>query len=78
MRQAFTILNSEVAAGTRAVIDLPTPKSSSHTTVDMPVHVVHGAQEGPILFISAAIHGDELNGIEIVCRVLSLKALDKM
>lgn len=51
---------------------------SSHTKVDMPVHVVHGKQDGPVLFISAAIHGDELNGIEIVRRVLAMKTLYKL
>ncbi len=38
--------------------------------VDTPVLVVHGAQPGPVLCLTAAVHGDELNGIEIVRRVL--------
>lgn len=38
--------------------------------VDTPVLVVHGAQPGPVLCMTAAVHGDELNGIEIVRRVL--------
>lgn len=38
--------------------------------VDTPVLVVHGRQPGPVLCLSAAVHGDELNGIEIVRRVL--------
>jgi predicted deacylase len=37
--------------------------------VQMPVWVIHGRRPGPRLFISAAIHGDELNGIEIIRRV---------
>ena len=64
--------------GTRAVIEMPMPKLSSHTKVDMPVHVVHGKQDGPVLFVSTAIHGDELNGIEIVRRVLAMKTLNKL
>ncbi len=35
-----------------------------------PVLVVNGAQTGPVLCLTAAIHGDELNGIEIVRRIL--------
>ena len=77
-RQDFTILNTRVRPGTRDVIEMPMPKLSSHTKVDMPVHVVHGKQDGPVLFISAAIHGDELNGIEIVRRVLAMKTLYKL
>lgn len=38
--------------------------------VDTPVLVVHGAAAGPVVCLTAAIHGDELNGIEIVRRVL--------
>ncbi|MEO0575229.1 MAG: succinylglutamate desuccinylase/aspartoacylase family protein [Pseudomonadota bacterium] len=38
--------------------------------VDTPVLVVHGRQPGPVLCLTAAVHGDELNGIEIVRRVL--------
>jgi len=39
-------------------------------SVATPVLVAHGAGPGPVLCLTAAIHGDELNGIEIVRRVL--------
>jgi hypothetical protein len=39
-------------------------------SIDTPVHVAHGAEPGPVLCLTAAVHGDELNGIEIVRRVL--------
>jgi len=32
--------------------------------------VIVGAEDGPKLFLSAAIHGDELNGVEIIRQVL--------
>jgi hypothetical protein len=41
----------------------------THVPVEMPVWVINGRRAGPRLFISAAIHGDELNGIEIIRRV---------
>jgi predicted deacylase len=44
-------------------------------TETMPVHVIRGEMDGPRLFISAAIHGDELNGIEIIRRFLNLPML---
>jgi len=37
----------------------------------VPVIVAHGAKPGPTLCLTAAVHGDELNGIEIVRRVLA-------
>jgi predicted deacylase len=70
VRGAFEIGGQSVAAGTRQLIDLPVSKLSNHTPVTLPVHVLHGPRPGPTMFISAAIHGDELNGVEIIRRVL--------
>ena len=44
----------------------------------MPVKVINGKKPGPVLFVSAAIHGDELNGVEVVRRLLKRKALKSM
>ncbi len=74
----IVILNESIKPGSRTVIEMPMPKLSSHTKLDMPVHVVRGKQSGPTLFISAAIHGDELNGIEIVRRILALKTINRL
>ncbi|RME71790.1 MAG: deacylase [Planctomycetota bacterium] len=43
----------------------------SRTPLTLPVAVRHGARPGPRLWLSASIHGDEANGIEIVRRVLA-------
>ncbi len=44
----------------------------------MPIHVIHGKRDGPHLFVSAAIHGDEVNGVEVIRRLLELKALRRL
>ena len=44
----------------------------------MPIHVVHGRNPGPCLLVCAAIHGDEINGVEIVRRVLLNKSIDRI
>jgi predicted deacylase len=44
-----------------------------YTKMTIPVEVIRGKLPGPILFISAAIHGDEINGIEVVRRILKKK-----
>ena len=44
----------------------------------MPVHVVHGRQPGPVLLVSAAVHGDEINGVEIIRRLLAHKAISRI
>ena len=64
--------------GTRTTIDLPVGRLYTHTPMTMPVHVVKGKKTGPRLFISAAIHGDEINGVEIIRRLLKLPALKRL
>lgn len=78
MRKAFEIADQSIAPGARALVDLPMPKLSSHTSLSMPVHVIHGRRDGPVLFVSAAVHGDELNGVEIIRRLLETKAVAKL
>lgn len=58
MRDPFEIGGFSVPAGTRATLDLPVSVMSDHTPVSMSVHVVHGRRPGPVLFVSAAVHGD--------------------
>lgn len=70
MRSPFNIGGSEVAAGERLRIDLPVSRLSNNTLVTLPIHVLHGLRPGPTMFVSAAIHGDELNGVEITRRLL--------
>ena len=70
MRQPFIIGGLAVKPGERRLVDLPISKLSNHAPVTLPVHVLHGAQPGPTMFVSAAIHGDELNGVEIIRRLL--------
>ena len=77
-REAFTICGKTIAPGERASLALKLPSQSSYTPLSMPIHVIHGKREGPIVFISAAIHGDEINGIEIIRRVRHTKTLDRL
>jgi predicted deacylase len=71
----FVIDGREVAPGTRANIALSIGSLYTAAPVTLPVHVLHGRKPGPTLFVSAALHGDEINGIEIIRRVLALPAL---
>lgn len=74
----LTINGSCVDPGKRATIDLPVGRLYTHTPMSMPVQVVCGKRAGPRLFISAAIHGDEINGVEIIRRLLKLPAMNRL
>jgi len=75
---SFTIGGVEVCAGERQTIDLPMAKLYTHSEVTVPVHVVHGRTPGPTLFLSSTIHGDEINGVEIIRRLLRSRALGRL
>ena len=78
MRPPIEIAGVSVKAGTRQSIDIPLPSFYTHSSVNMPVHVVHGRRSGPVLLVSAAVHGDEINGVEIIRRLLSHKSIDRI
>ena len=77
-REPFRIAGHRIAPGMRETVDLPVSILSDHTPVNMSVHVVHGRNPGPVMFVSAAIHGDEVIGVEIVRRLLKSPALDRL
>jgi predicted deacylase len=68
-------------------INIP-PKSNQKIALELPKHyhipaaiplqVMRGSKEGPTLFVSAAVHGDEMIGIEIIRRLKKLSILKKL
>lgn len=67
---SITVGGITVAPGTEQRIDLPVARLPTQTLLSLPVHVINGHRDGPHLWLSAAIHGDELNGVEIIRQVL--------
>lgn len=71
----LTIGGEEILPGERKQLALTVAKLYDFTDMKIPVEVVRGAADGPTLFISAAIHGDEINGVDIVRRLLKHRLL---
>ena len=67
--EAFTFDGGRVDPGETEEFRFPVSESYLGESVRMPVTVINGPQPGPTVFLSAAIHGDELNGIEVVREV---------
>ncbi len=78
VRTAFRLGSASVVAGGRRTVELPVSVLADHTPVTMSAHVVHGRRPGPVMFLSAAVHGDEIIGVEIVRRVLALPAMGSL
>jgi len=74
----LTINGTVVSPGARRTLELPIPHLYTHTEMAMVVHVIRGRQEGPRLFVSAAMHGDELLGIEIVRRLVRHRTMERI
>lgn len=70
MNDTIRVGDQEVPPGTRVLLELPVARLFTGTWLSLPVAVLNGAFAGPRLWLSAAIHGDELNGMEIIRRVL--------
>lgn len=59
-----------VRPGRKVQIELPFARVVTGATETLPVKVINGRSSGPNIWLSAAIHGDELNGIQIIRRVI--------
>ncbi len=75
---SVTIAGRAIQPGERARVDIPLPNLYTTTPVFMPVHVVRGRKPGPRLFVTASVHGDEINGVEIIRRLLMHKSLGRL
>ena len=68
---SIEIAKEIIQPGRSQVLEIPVSRLPTQTVLSLPVTVVNGQQPGKKLWLSAAIHGDELNGVEIIRRVLA-------
>ena len=66
----FRLLDDEVKPGAINTLYWSPEQSFASIATPVPVLVAHGARPGPVVCMTAAVHGDELNGIEMVRRVM--------
>jgi hypothetical protein len=74
-RAAFTIGGQDIGPGERKMVHLPLTALMTQTPMSVPVCVIHAKRDGPVLFVSAAVHGDEVTGVAICRRLLASGAL---
>ena len=75
---SIVIGEREIRAGERVNVNVPLPSLYTQSPVFLPVQVMHGRRPGPCLFVTAAIHGDEINGMEIIRRLMDWKSLKNL
>ena len=69
--EELTIGGEAIPPGTRRHVELPVSRLPTETWLSIPIEVLRGPRPGPVLWLTAAVHGDELNGVEIIRRVLA-------
>ena len=77
-KEPLVIAKTIIQPGEAKIVRLPSPRLYTRSRIDIPVHVIRSEKPGPRLFVIAAIHGDEINGIEIIRRLLKMPELKKL
>ncbi|CBW27210.1 conserved hypothetical protein [Halobacteriovorax marinus SJ] len=76
--EVLKIGTHSIKRGQRVNISIKVAALYDHTPLSIPLEIIRGKIPGPTLFISAAIHGDELNGVEIIRRILKRKEISHL
>lgn len=66
----FQVAGHKVAAGRALDVEIPVARIPGGSWASLPLRVIHGASPGPTIWLSGAIHGDELVGVMIVRRLI--------
>lgn len=73
MRDIIEIDGHKIARGEDKILNLSIARLPTYTNIELPIRVIRGKEKGPVLLLTGGLHGDEINGIEIVRRMLSKK-----
>jgi len=73
---SFYIFGEEILPGTARELNFSFAKLHTNTPIDVPIIIEHSLYEGPVVLFTAGIHGDEVNGVEIVRQIVS-KGINK-
>ncbi|MBO6621076.1 MAG: succinylglutamate desuccinylase/aspartoacylase family protein [Balneola sp.] len=66
----LTINKEKIALGENKVINFDIASLPTRTSISLPVHVYRSLHKGPVLLLTGGLHGDELNGVEIIRRMI--------
>ena len=71
--KTLEILGEKIELGESRIIDFNIAKLYTSTSIEIPIIIERSIHPGPTVLITAAIHGDEINGVEIVRQLISRK-----
>jgi uncharacterized protein len=74
----LTINKQVIQPGENQTVVLNAYELHTKTKIEIPVHVIHSKKKGPTLLLSAGMHGEETNGIEIIRKIISRKEVQDL
>lgn len=70
--EPFIFGDKEIAPSSVARVDLPVGTIATNLPVTLSVRVINGARPGPVMFVTGAVHGDEITGVEVIRRLVPM------
>ncbi|MEX0720824.1 MAG: succinylglutamate desuccinylase/aspartoacylase family protein [Balneolaceae bacterium] len=70
MPEFITINRQKIGLGEQKIVNLNIARLPTYTSIDLPVLIFRSKQDGPVLLLTGGLHGDEINGVEIVRRMI--------
>ena len=72
-KNILTLLGQEILPGKSATVNFNLAKLYTTSTVEVPIIIERAKKKGPVVLITSGIHGDEINGVEIVRQIIAKK-----
>jgi len=69
----LTLLGQEIPPGKSATVNFNLAKLYTTSTVEVPIIIERAKKKGPVVLMTSGIHGDEINGVEIVRQIIAKK-----
>lgn len=70
MPKHITINKEKIALGEQKTVNLNIARLPTYTSIDLPVLVYRAPEDGPVLLLTGGLHGDEINGVETIRRMI--------
>lgn len=78
MVKTMKIDGATIEPGETKTVTYDIARLPSGMMINMPIHVYRSKVEGPVLLLSGGLHGDEVNGIESIRRMIADKLFDNI
>lgn len=72
-RDEISILGVEIKRGESKCLQFDVAKLHTRNSIKVPIFIERAEEDGPVLLLLGGVHGDEINGVEIVRRIIRTK-----